>query len=60
MKPILLAAVLSVAAVPVLAGGMAEPVTEPEVIVQDTSSSGGDNWVGILLLLAVVTAVASD
>lgn len=60
MKPILLAAVLSVAAVPVLAGGMAEPVTEPEVIVQDTSSSGGDNWVGILLLLAVVAAVASD
>ena len=60
MKTILFATALALSATPLYSGGMAEPVTDTEVIVEDTGSSEGDNWVGVLLLLAVVGAVASN
>lgn len=42
------------------AGGVVTPVMEPAVIAQDTASSGGDNWVGfMLILLAIATAVSN-
>jgi hypothetical protein len=43
-----------------VAGGMADPVMDQAVVVEDTASSGGDNWVGILMLILVAAAVASD
>ncbi len=59
MKKIALAAALSVAATTAFAGGMAEPVMEPEVITEGTSSSGG-MILPLLLLVAVAAAVASN
>ena len=41
MKKLALAAALSVAATGAFAGGMVEPVIEPVVIAEDTSSSAG-------------------
>lgn len=43
---------------PAHAGGMAEPLMEPEVIAEETSNSGG--FVIPLLLLAAIVAVASS
>lgn len=43
---------------PALAGGMAEPVMEAEVIAEETNDSGG--FIVPLLLLAVIVAVASS
>ncbi len=43
---------------PVNAGGMAEPMMEPEVIAEETSNSGG--FIIPLLLLAAIVAVASS
>ena len=43
---------------PVHAGGMAEPMMEPEVIAEETSNSGG--FIIPLLLLAAIVAVASS
>ena len=51
MKKIALAAALSVAATTAFAGGMAEPVMEPEVVAAETSSSAGGIVVPLLLLL---------
>ena len=43
---------------PVQAGGIAEPMMEPEVIAEETTASGG--FIIPLLLLAVIVAVASS
>ena len=59
MKKIALAAVLSVAASTAFAGGVVEPVMEPEVVEAATSSSAGGIIVPLLLLL-VVAAAASN
>ncbi|MEZ5771228.1 hypothetical protein LX70_02007 [Defluviimonas denitrificans] len=59
MKKLALAAAVSLAASTAFAGGMAEPVMEPEVVVQKSSSSGGI-VVPLLLLLVVAAAVASN
>ena len=59
MKKIALAAALSVAATTAFAGGMAEPVMEPEIVAAATSSSAGGIVVPLLLLL-VIAAAASN
>lgn len=43
---------------PAIAGGMAEPLMEPEVIVEESSESSGGIVVP-LLLIAIIAAVAS-
>ena len=59
MKKLALAAALSVAATSSFAGGMAEPVMEPEVVEANTSSSAGGIIVP-LLLLVILAAAASN
>ena len=59
MKKLALAAAVSLAASTAFAGGMAEPVMEPEVVVQKSSTSGGI-LIPLLLLLVVAAAVASN
>ncbi|MEH7828690.1 hypothetical protein [Gemmobacter denitrificans] len=59
MKKLALAAVLSVAATTAFAGGVAEPVMEPEVVEAATSSSAGGIVVPLLLLLVVAAAAAN-
>ena len=58
MKKIALAAALSFAASTAFAGGMAEPVMEPEVVAAATSSSSGGIIIPLLLLLVVAAAVS--
>ena len=58
MKPAILAATLALAAAPALAGGYAEPVMEPAVITEAVMAD--HTWVGILMTLLVVAAVASN
>ncbi len=58
MKKIALAAAFSVAASTAFAGSYVEPIIEPEVIVEDTASSGAGIIVP-LLLLALVAAATS-
>jgi hypothetical protein len=53
------AAIVLVAASPVFAGGMAEPIMEPEVIVEETAAGTGGGWVVPLVLIALVAAVAA-
>lgn len=48
-----------VATAPVKAGGMAEPVMEPEVIAEETAASGGFVLPLILIALLVVAASSS-
>ncbi|MGB8624145.1 MAG: hypothetical protein WCD16_15155 [Paracoccaceae bacterium] len=60
MKKLALAAAMSVAATASFAGNMAEPVMEPEVIVEDTSSSNAGIIVPILFLVLVAAAVSSN
>ena len=55
---VLAALATSVAATPVHAGGMAEPVMEAEVIAEETNTSGG--FLVPLLLLAAIIAIASS
>ena len=57
MKKIALAAALSVAASSAFAGGLVQPIIEPEVVKAQTSSSGG--ILVPLLLLVLVAAAAS-
>ncbi len=59
MKKLALAAALSVAASTAFAGGMVEPIMEPEVVEANTSSSAGGIIVPLLLLL-VIAAAASN
>ena len=60
MKPLLALALAAslVTASHVSAGGMAEPMMEPEVISEETSNSGG--FVLPLVLIAIVVAIASN
>jgi hypothetical protein len=60
MKKIALAAALSVAASNAFAGGVAEPVMEPEVVAAATSSSAAGIIVPLLLLLVVAAALSSN
>jgi hypothetical protein len=59
MKKLALAAALTAVATTAFAGGMAEPVMEPEVVQAATSSSAGGVIVPLLLLL-VLAAAASN
>ena len=54
-----LAAAAGFSASAAFAGGMAEPVMEPEIIVEESTGTSGD-FVVPLLLLAVIAAVAAD
>jgi hypothetical protein len=58
MKKIALAAVLAVAASSAFAGGYSEPMIEPEVIVEDTTSSAAGIVVPIVALI-LFAAVAT-
>jgi hypothetical protein len=59
MKKLALAAALTAVATASFAGGMVEPVMEPEVVEAATSSSAGGIIVP-LLLLVIIAAVASN
>jgi hypothetical protein len=59
MKKLALAAALTLAAPAAFAGGMIEPVMEPEIVEQATSSSAGGVIVPLMLLLVVAAAAAS-
>ena len=57
MKKLALAAAMSVAASTAFAGGLDEPVVEPDIIVEETGSAQG--WVIPVILLALVAAAAA-
>jgi hypothetical protein len=59
MKKFALAAALTVAATASFAGGLSEPVMEPEIVEAATSSSSGGIIIPLLLLL-VIAAAASN
>jgi len=59
MKKIALAAAFSLAATTAYAGGMSEPVMEPEVIVEDTASSDGGILVPLLAIVLFAVAAGS-
>ncbi len=59
MKKFALAAALTLASSTAFAGGMVEPVMEPEIVEQATSSSAGGVIVPLMLLLVVAAAAAS-
>ena len=58
-KSFALVTMIAFAAAPAHAGGVAEPVMEPEVIVEESSASSG-GYLLPLLLIAVLVAVASS
>ena len=58
-KTLCVVAMLTVFAGPTLAGGMAEPLMEPEVLVEETAAGSGGIVIP-LLLLAIIAAVASS
>jgi hypothetical protein len=60
MKKLALAAALSVVATGAFAGGVVEPVMEPVVVVEDTSTSAGGILVPILALVLIAAAVAAN
>jgi len=60
MRRILLASTMILMTAPVFAGGMAEPVMEPEVVAAATSSSSAGIIVPLLLLLLIAAAVAGS
>jgi len=60
LKSLILAAGLALASTTAFAGGMAEPVMEPEVVAAKTSSSAGGIIVPLLLLLVVAAAIAGS
>ena len=47
-------------AFPAFAGGLTEPAMDPEVVAADVASSGGDNWVGVVMTLLVLGAALTD
>jgi hypothetical protein len=59
MKKTIVAILLASNLSPAFAGGLTEPVMETEVILADTASSGGDNWVGIMMTLLVFGAAVA-
>ncbi len=65
MKKVALAAALSLAATSAFAGGMAQPTMEPmvmapEVIVEETTGTGGGIVVPLLVLALVAAVALSD
>jgi hypothetical protein len=59
MKKFALAAALTLSASTAFAGGIAEPVMEPQVVAAATSSSAGGIIVPLLLLLVLAAALSS-
>ena len=59
MKKLALAAALTAVATASFAGGLAEPVMEPEVVEATTSSSAGGIIVPLLVLLLVAAAASN-
>ncbi len=59
MKKFALAAALSFAATSAFAGGVVEPVMEPEVVEAATSSSASGVVVPLLVLLVIAAAAAN-
>lgn len=53
-------AVLALSAMAANAGGLGEPIMEPEVVEEATSSSAGGVIVPLLLLLLIAAAVSSN
>ena len=53
-------AVLALSAMAATAGGLGEPIMEPEVVEAATSSSAGGIIVPLLLLLLIVAAASSN
>jgi len=53
-----IAAITCISGTTAFAGGLAEPMMEPEVIEESSASSGG--FIVPLVLLAVIVAVASS
>ena len=60
MKKLALAAALSLAATSTFAGGMAEPVVQPQVVQQQTTTSSGGIIIPLILLVVVAAALASN
>lgn len=59
MKALVTAVALTaLTAAPSFAGGMAEPLMEPEVIAEETTDSGG--FIIPLIILAVIVAAISS
>lgn len=59
MKKIALATALTFGASVAMAGGLAEPIMEPEVVEAQTSSSAPGIVIPLLLLVVVAAAAAS-
>lgn len=59
MKKLALAAVLAATASTAFAGGLVEPVQEPEVVEAQAASSGGI-LIPLLIVLLVAAAVSSN
>jgi hypothetical protein len=60
MKKFVLASALVFAVSPALAGGLTEPAMDPAVVAANTASSGGDTWVGIMMLVLVFGTAIAD
>jgi hypothetical protein len=60
MKKLVLAAALTGAASTAFAGGMAEPIMEPEIIVEETAGTTAGGIIVPLILLALIAAVAAN
>ncbi len=60
MKKIALAAALTLSATTAFAGGIAEPMVEPEVVEAKSASSSAGGIVVPLLVLLLVAAAASN
>ncbi|HSF65481.1 MAG TPA: hypothetical protein VLA78_13910 [Paracoccaceae bacterium] len=58
MKKLVLAALATFGATAAMAGGLAEPVMEPEVVAAATSSSSGGIIIPLLLLLLIAAAAS--
>jgi len=56
MKKIALAAAITLTATAAFAGGMADPIIEPEIIETATSSSAGGLLIPLLLIAVAVAA----
>jgi hypothetical protein len=59
MKKLVLAAAFTGLASSAFAGGMAEPVMEPEVIVEKPSGPSAGGIVAPLIVLALIAAIAA-
>jgi hypothetical protein len=60
MKKLVLAAALTGAASTAFAGGIAEPIMEPEIIVEETAGTTAGGIIVPLILLALIAAVAAN